>query len=94
MLIESSCYITFDGNGNVFPICDRFRDIRSRNGHDLGLDLDLENGAKGKCKYANRKVLCNFLCWQLHCLPYLPPITRRSRMSFPMYSIRISDLEN
>ena len=42
MLIENpyACDFIFDGNSNVCPICHHFRDIYSRNVHDL----DLHNG--------------------------------------------------
>ena len=44
--------IIFDGNSNVFPICDHFKDICSQNVQDRNLDL-LE-WAKYKSKYANQ----------------------------------------
>ena len=33
------CNFMFDGNSNAYPTCHNFRDIRSRNVHDLDVDL-------------------------------------------------------
>ena len=42
--MESQYATLFIGNSNVYPVYQYFRDIRSRNMHNLDLDLDLCNG--------------------------------------------------
>ena len=61
-VIENQHVPLFVANSNVCLIRHRLRDINSRNVNDLEL-YHLE-WTKVKCKYANRKATCDFLCWQ------------------------------
>ena len=86
------CDFIFVVISNVCPICHRLQGIINQNVHDL--DPDLKNWTRLNVNMSVERPHATFNILAIAKLVLSITVARYPRMIFPMYSIRIFDLEN